>query len=347
MKVLLFTGGGDSYSTCFEDAFIENSVETRIINYMRFLPMVFHKTDVRVGVFPHVIRNHYRNYYLEKIQVKYRNEIENESPDLILVYNDQMLTRQTAQWIRERRIKLAVFLADSAFFLHRRIHIMGLLQYADHIFAPDTFWLHQLNLLGHKNTSFAVPGYSPRISHPIEPGEEDKRKYSSDLVFIGAQYHDVWGYKRAMFLNAFADLDIKIYGPGKWRRWLDDFPALTDKIAPYEKRFSNEEVNRIINCCKIYPVDANPGSINGIHIRTFDAIGAGILPLVEYKKDLALVFGNSALPVIESYDKAHGTARHYLKSDSNRERTVKELRDLVHSKFMPLHLGKKILETIF
>ena len=74
------------------------------------------------------------------------------------------------------------------------------------------------------------------------------------------------------------DLDLKIYGMG-WEMWFDYFPKLEEKYVELKKPLSFEEVNIITNCGKIYPIDANPGLLNGIHIRIFDTIGSGILPI--------------------------------------------------------------------
>ncbi|GAJ18159.1 unnamed protein product, partial [marine sediment metagenome] len=95
------------------------------------------------------------------------------------------------------------------------------------------------------------------------------------------------------------------------------------------------------------PVDANPGLVNGIHIRVFDCIGSGIFPLVEYQKDLDIVFKNVELPVIKNYKDAEKTAKYYIINDEKREKINIELKQYVDSHFTPEKAALSILDKVF
>ena len=128
-----------------------------------------------------------------------------------------MFEGNTVNDIKKTGSKVAVYLADSPMFLVRRDHIIKMMLETDMVFAPDSYWLEQLNMLGIDKTEFLLPGYDNKY-RPIEVPKNEFTKYKSDLTFIGSPYQSIWGYKRALFLNTFTSLDIKIYGTEKWNR---------------------------------------------------------------------------------------------------------------------------------
>jgi len=131
-------------------------------------------------------------------------------------------------------------------------------------------------------------------------------------------------------------LDTKIFTHGpSWSKWLKHFPELEDNIVIRRNRMSDRELNTILNCCKIYPVDANPGLLNGLHIRIFDCIASGILPIVEYRDDLDIVFKGVEIPSIRNYLLAESIAKKYLNDDSLRESTSSILQEFVKSNYSP------------
>ena len=142
-------------------------------------------------------------------------------------------------------------------------------------------------------------------------------------------------------------MDLKIYGTHQWRRWLSVFPELRKLFVLLSKPLGPEQVNNISNCCKLYPVDANPGLLHGLHARIFDCIGSGILPLVEYRKDLDRVFKTMDIPRIYNYNEANELARYYLENENKREELLKQLRQYVSENFLPEYAIKRMLERIF
>ncbi len=97
----------------------------------------------------------------------------------------------------------------------------------------------------------------------------------------------------------------------------------------------------------MYPVEANPGIINGIHLRVFDCIGSDILPLVEHTKDLDTVFKDVEIPIIKNYTDAEKLAIYYIKNDKKREQIKKELKQFVDSNYTPQKAAIEILDKVF
>jgi len=345
MKVLLFFSGKDSLSRSFYKGFVDNSFEVKIINFQEFhtdLRNTFYERSILI---PKKFRKNIETDYLSSIQKKYLEIFYSEKPDLVFIYNDQMVAASTVKEIRITA-KVAVYLADSPFFLQRREHILPMLLETDHVFAPDSFWIEQLKAIGLKNASFLLGGYQSEDEEKIIISEEDKKKYTSDLFYLGSTYNDSWGYKRALFLSKFVETDIKIYGPSNWKYWFTYFPELEAKMILGE-RISSATVKKMIGCCKFYPVDSNPGIINGLHVRIFDALASGLLPLVEYKKDLETAFPGFEIPVIRNYNDIPELVKKWVADDNKRITLVKNLKEYLKEFFNPEKVVSQLLDNIY
>jgi hypothetical protein len=283
--------------------------------------------------------------YLFSIQKKYLEIFHREQPDLVFIYNDQMVEASTVKEFR-KTAKVAVYLADSPFFLQRREHILPMLLETDHIFAPDSFWIEQLKAIGLKNVSFLLGGYCTEDEREVIISEEEKLKYTSDLFYLGSAYNDTWGYKRALFLSKFVGTDIKIYGPPDWKYWFTYFPELEAKMVLGD-RISSGTLQKKMRCCKLYPVDSNPGIINGLHVRIFDAIASGLMPLVEYKKDLETAFPGFEIPVIRNYNDIPELVKECLADDNKRIALIKSLQIYLKEFYNPKRVVFQLLEKVY
>lgn len=331
MKVLLFFSGQSSLSHIFRQVFLQKTSDVEVVNYLDFLPTYYHRLLDKSGKLPKTIEQKIRDLYLKKIQLKYVEVINAKKPDLIFIYNDQMLCAETLDKIN-KNIKVGVFLADSPLFLQKRAHIIGLIRRADVVFAPDTYWMEQCRMLGVKKTEYLIPGYNEEQNFKISPSAEQISKYESDVFFMGSPYNDNWGYKRALFLSKFCSFDFRLLGPESWRKWFPHFPELENKLVVKQGYLSDEELNVMMNCTKIIPVDANPGIINGFHIRVMDSIAAGVLPLIEYRKDLDEVFKDTELPFIHNYNEIPELVQYYTNHTSERTTLLESLQTKVLKK---------------
>ena len=152
---------------------------------------------------------------------------------------------------------------------------------------------------------------------------------------MGSCYLNSWGYKKAMLMNSFTGFNFRLYGNSAWRRWFSFFPAL--KSVYTESGFiPQERLNMMYNRTRLIPVDGNPGIINGIHLRMFEALAAGALPLIEYRKDVDTVlfrgFGEE-LPVIRDYRNAAQIASAYLKHERERAELVSAMNAFLNREY--------------
>lgn len=346
MKVLLVFPDSYSLRKIFDVGFRDAGHEVSVIGYRELLNPWKHRINTQMFRLPQNYRNKWDKKYLGNINHSFLNYFSDVSPDFVLIYNDQYLLAETVR-IMQLKCKVSVYLGDNPFYIFTRPFFLGLIREVDAVFAPDTFWISQLKILGLNNVYHLIPGYDPSINYPLELTTSQMKANKSEILFIGNSYTTSWGYKRALFLNQFAGFDLKLYGNRTWYRWFRFFPQLQEKFTLLKSPLSFETVNLLSNCTSIYPVDANPGLLHGVHLRIFDCIGSGTLPLIEYRKDLDEVFPGIALPLIHNYNQAGELASHFLKNETERRNLIRQLQEYTGNHFKPVFAAEKIIDAVF
>ena len=331
----------------FIDLLGEMSQETRGFDIRNHIKTVDLRINTQMYRLPFKIRNKWEKHLLGKVNHILLAEIRDYRPDLVLVYNSEYLLPETCVEIK-KNARLVFFMGDSPFYTPLNNYYLACLSHADLILSPDSFWNEQLNTIGLKQTLFFVPGIDQRSYFPLnEPGElegiEDR-----DVLYVGNCYVNSWGYKKALLMSQFTGFDFRLYGNSMWKRWFRFFPSLEEKFS--ESGFIPTPVlNKMFNLAKLVPVDGNPGILNGFHLRLFEALGAGTLPLVEYRKDVEeLLFkGCKAMPpLIKDYIKAGDLASYFLKNENERTELVRELRSFLSERYNAKTNSELLLNTL-
>ena len=338
MKVLLLIPSVYSLANTIRKGFLSLDYNTEVYDYRNDVSGNLKNVNTQMYRLPFSVRKKWNAYFMNKINVLHRKKFDNEHPDLVLIYNNEMLLPETIAHFK-KSAKVMFFLGDNPFYTPTNDYYLHLLFSADMIISPDSFWTQQLELMGIKNctTEYFNTQHNPFTqTENVEP---------HDLLFVGMSYVNSWGYKRALFLSHFADMDIRIHGNSAWYRWLEFFPQLKDKFI-LKGRYSDEYMDLLHRNAKIYPFDSNPGVLNGIHLRLFDCIEYDMLPIPEYRKDIQDVFSKEHLPIITDYSKAKDIVQHYLDNDTERIELVQSLKSFIRNNFNPEKSLGRILSRI-
>ncbi len=302
--------------------------------------------NTRMRRFPYGIRNRWDSYFFRLANEYILNEISLHRPGLVLVYNSEFLLPETCLKIR-KAAKLVFFLGDSPFYTPQNDYYIACLSHADLVLVPDTFWMAQLNTMGIDKTIHFIPGIDETDYHRIgadkAAGEEE-----TDILYAGTSYKNSWGYRKAALMSRFSEFKTRIYGNDAWERWFPFFPELKPMFRRSEY-IPSERLNRMFNRTKIIPVDGNPSIINGAHLRLLEALAAGALPLIEYRKDVAdEIFSGSGidLPVIRSYNEAPSTASYWLEHEEERLKTVTAMVSFFRGKYSAEKNAARIREGL-
>ncbi len=289
--------------------------------------------NTRMRRFPYGIRNRWDSYFFRLANELIINEISIQRPDLVLVYNSEFLLPETCIKIR-KTAKLVFFLGDSPFYTPQNDYYIACLNHADLVLVPDSFWMSQLNTMGIDRTIYFIPGIDETEYHRLEADEAAKEE-GTDILYAGTSYKNSWGYRKAALMSRFSEFNTRIYGNDAWERWFPFFPEL----KPLFRRsgyIPSERLNRMFNRTKIIPVDGNPSIINGAHLRLLEALAAGALPLIEYRRDVNdEIFSGSGitLPVIKNYNEASSTASYWLEHEEERLKTVVAMSSFFKEKY--------------
>lgn len=282
----------------------------------------------------------------KKVNNYYKKVYRNFSPDIIFIYNDEMILPSTIELFKETS-EVVVILGDNPLTLNppNRYNV-DLLFKANLVVCGDSIWKKQLEKIGLNNIIYDYLAFDPKL-YSISSNVYEKKR-DKDILFVGRTYGTAWGYKRCLFLNQFADLDIDIFGTGAhWLKWYKMFPKLKKKmVSQTHQKIPFAELKELMLSYKIMPVDANPGIIAGIHLRVFECISAGILPLVEFTEDIDIVFKDIPLPLIRNYSECQEVAKYYLSNDEKRKRVLKVAKKYLEDNYAPKIVLQRILNEL-
>ena len=182
------------------------------------------------------------------------------------------------------------------------------------------------------------------------PGLYMQLSKENDFVHVPDWYYNIeymremergYDYKEDLFVPGYFEVSMR-----KGESLV--FSAGTKEASPQalKRKYSNEYMSQLYKHAKIYPVDANPGLLNGIHLRIFDCLEHGVLPIPEYRKDIKEVFRNTGLPIISNYNKAREITQYYLIHDQERKELIKSLKSFVRGRYNPPKTVERIMEKL-
>jgi glycosyltransferase involved in cell wall biosynthesis len=302
--------------------------------------------NTKIRRFSYAVRSRWDSYFLRQANEYILERISVYKPGLVMVYNSEFLLPETCARIRETA-KLVFFLGDSPFYTPQNDYYLACLNHADLVLVPDTFWKAQLDSMGIDRTLHFIPGIDETVYHRLNSNEAGGEE-ETDILYAGTSYKNSWGYRKAALMSRFSGFKTRIYGNDAWERWFPFFPDLKPMFHRSDY-IPSDKLNRMFNRTKIIPVDGNPSIINGAHLRLLEALAAGTLPLIEYRRDVTdEIFRDSGinLPVIMSYNEAPEAAGYWLENDEERRRTVEDMRTFLHEKYSAARNAGRIREKL-
>ena len=297
--------------------------------------------------FPHVVRKRWERHFLNKVNSMIIQLVDSVNPDLVLVYNSLYLVPSTCMAI-SKRSKLVFFMGDSPFYTPQNNYYLSCLPYADLILSPDSYWAEQLVTMGLNKVTYFMPGTDNKSYFRIDPSLMGHEEQETEVLYVGSCYLNSWGYKKAFLMSHFTSFNFRLYGNSAWRRWFSFFPEL-EAVYSDLGFIPQERLNRMYNMTRIIPVDGNPGIISGVHLRMFEALAAGALPLIEYRRDVdSLLFRgfNEELPVIRDYSKAAGLASRYLNNEQERQDLVSAMNTYLAREYSHASNAERLTEAL-
>lgn len=202
MKILLSGYHNPRFETITE--YMESAIKA-----LRHDLIIF---DDRQHIIPGRIRQYVRwlrEFDLQHINKQLLTLALEAKPDLAIVTGGHRIAPQSVKTLKEYGICPILWTIDAPVDFQPLIDAATLY---DHIFCQGTEAVELLNYAGIKGTHWLPVGCDPRRHRPIEISAAEKKRYGSDVVFVGSYYPN-----RAELLEKLIDFNLAIWGPG-WEK---------------------------------------------------------------------------------------------------------------------------------
>lgn len=237
------------------------------------------------------------NSFLQVVSQAILAKVETFRPDLVLAMAQAPLSRQALKRLRRDGVPTAMwFVEDREVFPYWRA------------FAPlyDLFAVIQkgdfadrLRDIGQPNSLYLPLAADPAVHRPLELTPVERRRYGSEVSFVGAGYPN-----RRLAFRQLCGFDLRLWG--------NDWDGETI-LAPYlqrdGERIDTDEVVRIFNATDInlnLHSSVRPGALVGdgdfVNPRTFELAACGAFQLVDRRALLPELFADGELALFSDMD---------------------------------------------
>lgn len=347
MKVLLLVPKRYGFHHSFKETFSYLGGEIFTIDFSHEVKPWKEKVNTQIFRFPHKYRVKWESYYLKGINEFYIKEYNRIKPDVVFIYNHELMLPETLAYIKKKS-KVGFFLGDIPYYTPGNRHFMTLLNMADAVYTYDSFWIDAMKKVGIKNIHYLYPNIPKDKHYEKKLASEVYEELKSEVIYIGMCYKTSWGYKKAKFMSCFTDFDLHIHGDESWKRWFEHFPELEKHFIQRQGGpLTADRMNDLYNASKIAPVDASPGLLHALHWRWVEALGSGVMPVLEWQQNIVEIFGDDKdLPVVKVFDEAREVTAYYLNNEKKRVEMVDYMRSTVEEKYSIENNARFIAETM-
>jgi len=254
------------------------------------------------------------NSYLQVVSQAVLAKVETFEPDLVLALAQAPLSIQALKRLKRDGVPTAMwFVEDYRLFTYWQA-------YAPHydffaVIQKDDF-LSELQSAGVNNALYLPLAAQPNVHQELELPAAERRKFGSDVSFMGAGYPN-----RRLAFRELVRFDFKLWGTD----W--DGDAV---LAPYVQlngaRVSSEDCVRIFNATKVNinlhsSVQAKELVTGGdfVNPRTFEVAACGAFQLVDRRGLMAELFAEDELATFESLEELAPRIEHYLTRPEERQ----------------------------
>ena len=258
------------------------------------------------------------NSYLQVVSQAIIAKVDTFEPDLVLALAQAPLSLQALKRLRRDGVPTAMwFVEDFRLFTYWQAYA----PYYDYfaVIQKDDFF-SALHEVGVNNVVYLPLAAQPKVHQQLKLSSVERRKFGSDLSFMGAGYPN-----RRIAFRDMVRYDFKIWGTD----WDGD-----TTLAPYVQmsgaRMSSEDCVRIYNATKVninlHSSIQSKDIITGgdfVNPRTFEVAACGAFQLVDRRSLMGELFADGELAIFDSMDELAPKIQHYLNHPEEREAIAK------------------------
>ena len=298
------------------EAFIQTNVENKIL----FLNELGFIEDLKRNIFKLVSKDlMYTN--ISKI---IDGEIKKFQPDLIIVISPFMFNEKIFECFDNfSNIVKCAWVGDRFSIFHKNVA-----DKFDHLFYTDSFFLEE-----GKNFNFPNGSYLPLAANENRFFDKNQKR-EERLLFIAS-----YTKQRMEFLNQINSINLKLIG-AKWQK---------DYLKNIEYLDKNININQVLDEYNlsqfILNIKHEHNVVNGLNMRTFEAIASGGCLLQDYVKDIEINFEiNKNILVYNNIEELNELILKMRKDKLIMNNLIKNGKELVLEKHTYKNRVNKILE---
>ena len=235
-------------------------------------------------------------------------------PDLVLIVSGNLITSRALAAIKNS--------TDATLFHFYNEDILNPLNTTtclrkavscyDHVFTTKSFNVDTLSLMGSKAVTYVPHGYRDHCHFPVAVDSEDRKRYGSDVVFVGT-----WERPRARTLEQLNGLDLRIWG-NDWHK-LRRGSALRSSAAG--RAVYGDELARVFGASKISLGFLRKANRDLHTSRTFEIPACGGFQLSERTEEVLGFFEEGKeIECFSSLDELKDKITYYLQHENRRLR---------------------------
>jgi spore maturation protein CgeB len=279
------------------------------------------------------------NSFLQVVSQAVLAKAETFAPDLVLAMAQAPLSRQALKRLRRDGVPTAMwFVEDHEVFPYWKA------------FAPlyDLFAVIQkgdfprkLAEAGQPNSMYLPLAADPAVHRPLELSAVERRKYGSELSFVGAGYPN-----RRLAFRQLASFDLRIWG-SDW----DGESVLAPFLQRQGERIETDEVVKIFNATDInlnLHSSVRPGVLVGdgdfVNPRTFELAACGAFQLTDRRGLLPELFREGELALFSGMPELLQAIEHYRAHPDERAAVAARGRARVLAEHTYVHRMRTLLE---
>jgi spore maturation protein CgeB len=251
--------------------------------------------------------------FLQVVSQAILAKTETFGPDLVLSLAQAPVSRQALKRLRRDGVPTAMWFVED----HRVFPYWEAYAPLYDIFAviQREPFLSKLAEIGAPNALYLPLAADPDLHRPLELTPVEKRKFGSDLSFLGAGYPN-----RRLAFRELLGRDFKIWG-NDW----DGETALAPHLQDPTRRVGAEESVKIFNAARVnlnLHSSVTPGETVGqgdfVNPRTFELAMCGAFQLVDRRGLLPELFAEDELATFADLGEMLGKIDYYLAREDER-----------------------------
>lgn len=259
------------------------------------------------------------NSFLQVVSQAILAKVEAFSPDLVLALAQAPLSRQALNRLRRDKVFTAMwFVEDYEVFPYWKA-FAPLYDFFAVIQRGDFFT--QLADIGQPHVLYLPLAADPAVHRPMDLSAVERRKYGSEISFVGAGYPN-----RRLAFRQLVGHDLRIWG-NDW----DGETVLAPYIQNNGARVATEETVRIFNSTSVninlhssIRPDILVGDGDFVNPRTFELAACGAFQLVDRRALLPELFAEGELALFSNMEELlEGIVRFRRDPDLRREMAAK------------------------